>query len=201
MWNWQSPGRGGGGWRLDSTPVRLVTKQEALTPDSVARVSLSPVPHLLPVWAMGVDISLALITGGNSQGWDRLSGLKEAGERWVGGNRDRQESPVNVPGQAATSGFPSKKPRDCPLCVFSHFSHVPLFAILWTIAHQAPLSMGFSRQEYWSGLSCPPRLGIDSAAFLPYKSSNSPGQFHRSPPHLICARRKQGGVLRNLQDS
>ena len=25
----------------------------------------------------------------------------------------------------------------------------------WTIAHQAPLSMGFSRQEYWSGLSCP----------------------------------------------
>ena len=32
--------------------------------------------------------------------------------------------------------------------VLSHFSHVQLFAILWTIAHQAPLSMGFSRQEY-----------------------------------------------------
>ena len=27
----------------------------------------------------------------------------------------------------------------------------------WTVAHQAPLSMGFFRQEYWSGLSCPPR--------------------------------------------
>ena len=27
---------------------------------------------------------------------------------------------------------------------------------LWTVAHQAPLSMGFSRQEYWSGLLCPP---------------------------------------------
>ena len=27
---------------------------------------------------------------------------------------------------------------------------------LWTVARQAPLSMGFSRQEYWSGLSCPP---------------------------------------------
>ena len=26
----------------------------------------------------------------------------------------------------------------------------------WTVAHQAPLSMGFSRQEYWSGLPCPP---------------------------------------------
>ena len=29
------------------------------------------------------------------------------------------------------------------------------FATLWTIAHQAPLSMGFSRQEYWSGLPRP----------------------------------------------
>jgi hypothetical protein len=39
--------------------------------------------------------------------------------------------------------------------VLSHFSHVRLFATLWTIAHQAPLSMGFSRQEYWSGLTFP----------------------------------------------
>ena len=30
-----------------------------------------------------------------------------------------------------------------------------LFAILWAVAHQAPLSLGFSRQEYWSGLPCP----------------------------------------------
>ena len=38
----------------------------------------------------------------------------------------------------------------------SHFSCVRLFATLWIIACQAPLSMGFSRQEYWSGLPCPP---------------------------------------------
>ena len=31
-----------------------------------------------------------------------------------------------------------------------------ILATLWTVAHQAPLSMGFSRQEYWRGLSCPP---------------------------------------------
>ena len=31
-------------------------------------------------------------------------------------------------------------------------SHVPLFATLWTVAHQAPLSMRFSRQEFWSAL-------------------------------------------------
>ena len=36
------------------------------------------------------------------------------------------------------------------------FSHEQLFAILWTAAHQAPLSMGFSRQEDWSKLPCPP---------------------------------------------
>ena len=37
----------------------------------------------------------------------------------------------------------------------SHFSCVWLFATLWTIARQTPLSVGFSRQEYWSGLLCP----------------------------------------------
>ena len=40
--------------------------------------------------------------------------------------------------------------------VLSHFSRVRLCATLWTAAHQAPLSMGFFRQEYWSGLPCPP---------------------------------------------
>ena len=40
--------------------------------------------------------------------------------------------------------------------VLSRFSRVQLFVMLWTVAHQAPLSMGFSRQEYWSGLPCSP---------------------------------------------
>ena len=40
--------------------------------------------------------------------------------------------------------------------MLSHFRCAPVFAILWTVAHQAPLSMGFSRQEYWSGLPWPP---------------------------------------------
>ena len=39
-------------------------------------------------------------------------------------------------------------------CVLSCFS--PVCATPWTVAHQASLSVGFSRQEYWSGLSCPP---------------------------------------------
>ena len=40
--------------------------------------------------------------------------------------------------------------------LLSHFSRVQLFATLWTVACQAPLSMGFSRQECWSGLPCSP---------------------------------------------
>ena len=38
--------------------------------------------------------------------------------------------------------------------MLSRFSRVQLFATLWTVACQAPLSMGFYRQEYWSGLPC-----------------------------------------------
>ena len=41
----------------------------------------------------------------------------------------------------------------CLLCCFSPFW---LFATLWTVTRQAPLSLGFSRQEYWSGFPCPP---------------------------------------------
>ena len=39
-------------------------------------------------------------------------------------------------------------------CMLSCFSHVQLFVTLWTVARQAPLSMGFSRQEYWRRLPC-----------------------------------------------
>ena len=47
------------------------------------------------------------------------------------------------------------------------FRRVRLCATPWTVALQAPLSVGFSRQEYWSGLPCPPpgdlpNLGIKS---------------------------------------
>ena len=59
------------------------------------------------------------------------------------------------------------------LCLFvlRCFSRVWLFVTLWTIVHQAPLSMGFSRQEYWSGLPCPlpgdlPYAGIQPASLM-----------------------------------
>ena len=64
-------------------------------------------------------------------------------------------------------------------CMLSLFSHVQLFVTSWTVAHQAPLSMGFSRQEYWSGLPFPspgdlPDPEVES---LPLKSSALAGRF------------------------
>ena len=41
-------------------------------------------------------------------------------------------------------------------CVLSCSNHVEPFVTLWTTACHVPLSMGFSRQEYWTGLPCPP---------------------------------------------
>ena len=41
-------------------------------------------------------------------------------------------------------------------CVLSYFNCVRQFVTLWTVAHQAPLSIRFSKQEYWSGFPCPP---------------------------------------------
>ena len=45
-------------------------------------------------------------------------------------------------------------------------SHVQFYVILWTVPRQAPLSRGFSRQDYWNGLPCPspgdlPNLGVE----------------------------------------
>ena len=44
--------------------------------------------------------------------------------------------------------------------VLSHFSCVRFFLTAWTVAHQAPLSMGFSRHEHWSGLPFPSPIFI-----------------------------------------
>ena len=46
-------------------------------------------------------------------------------------------------------------------------SHVQLCATPWTVAHQAPLSMGFFRQEYWSGLPCPPPGDLPNPGIKP----------------------------------
>ena len=56
--------------------------------------------------------------------------------------------------------------------MLSCFSCVQLFMTPWTVIHQAPLSMGFSREEYWSGWPCPPpgdlpHPGIEPVSLMP----------------------------------
>ena len=51
--------------------------------------------------------------------------------------------------------------------MLSQFSHVRLSVTLWTEARQAPLSMGFSRQEHWSGLPCPPPRDLPDPGIEP----------------------------------
>ena len=62
------------------------------------------------------------------------------------------------------------------VCVLSHFSCVRLFVTQWTLAWQAPLSMGFSRQEYWSGLLFPSHKPHRMAKKKKKKNKLDPGQ-------------------------
>ena len=64
-------------------------------------------------------------------------------------------------------------------------SRVQLFATLWTVAHQAPLSIGFSRQEYWSGLPCPPPGDLPNPEMEPESPKSlalTDGFFTTVPP-------------------
>ena len=67
--------------------------------------------------------------------------------------------------------------------MLSHFNLFQLFVTPWIEARQAPLSMGFSRQEYWSGLLCPPLgdlpdPGIKRTSLMSPALAVSPGSPH-----------------------
>ena len=71
------------------------------------------------------------------------------------------------------------------LCVLSHCARFRLFEALWSIALQAPLSIGFSRQEYWSVWLCPspgdlpdPGMELMSLMSLALKA----GSYPLAPP-------------------
>ena len=85
-----------------------------------------------------------------------------------------------LPPALAGESWPLVPPGKCfgqCVCVLSCFSCVWVFVILWTVARQTPLSMGFSRQGYWSGLPRPPPRD------LPY-SGNAPAS------HVSCVGRQ-----------
>ena len=60
--------------------------------------------------------------------------------------------------------------------------HVQLFGTLWTVAHQAPLSMEFSRQEYWSGLPFPPSGNLSEPGIKPGSPALQADSLPFEPP-------------------
>ena len=85
---------------------------------------------------------------------------RSGGGCWGGGHPS--------PPHSETVSF-SSGPCECCMCacMLSCFSRVQFLATPWTIAHQAPLSLGFSRQEYWSGLPCPPLGDLPNPGIKP----------------------------------
>ena len=79
----------------------------------------------------------------------------------------RQEADRGRRGSALAAIPPPQKPEAYHLCMLSCFSRVWPFVTPWTVAQHAPLSMGFSRQEYWSGLSCPPPRDLPNPGIKP----------------------------------
>ena len=61
-------------------------------------------------------------------------------------------------------------------------SCVRLLAIPWTIAYQAPLSMGFSRQKYWSGLPFPSPGDLPDPGIEPRSAALQADALHSEPP-------------------
>ena len=68
-------------------------------------------------------------------------------------------------------------------------SHVSLLVTPWTVACQAPLSMGFSRQEYWSGLPFPSPGDLPDPGMEPIAPALASGSLPSEPPGKPhCAR-------------
>ena len=78
--------------------------------------------------------------------------------------------------------------------MFNHFSHVRLFVTQWTVACQVPLSMGFSRQESWSGLLFSTQGDLPNPGLEPillYLLRGQAGSLPLAPPG------KSSGILPN----
>ena len=71
-----------------------------------------------------------------------------------------------------------------PEVKWKSLSHVWLFVMPWTVAHQAPLSMGFSRPEYWSGLPCPSPRDLPNPGVEPRSPTLQAGPLPSEPPEI-----------------
>ena len=86
-----------------------------------------------------------------------------------------------IAGRVFTSESPGK-PSRMLLLLLSRFSRVKLCVTLWTAAHQAPLSMGFSSQEYWSGLPFPYPRNLPNPGIEPRSLTLQADSLPSEPP-------------------
>ena len=127
----------------------------------------------------------------------------------MGLRRRNREEIENVFEEMINENFPNLKKethiqvQKACVCMLVHFSRVQLFVILWTIAHQSSLSMGFSRHEYWSGLPCPPSGDLPNPGMKP-ASLTSPaltGRFFtistslEAPQYIYASPKRQHSDL------
>ena len=101
------------------------------------------------------------------------------------GQRPRCRSLCSVAGRVF-SPPPQTPPKNfkkvMPACILSPFSRVRLFATPRSVARQTPLSMVFSRQEYWGGLPCPPAEHLPNPEIKPMSPALQVDALPAEPP-------------------
>ena len=89
---------------------------------------------------------------------------------------------------------------DLHVCLLSRFSHIQLFESLWAADRQAPLSVGFYRQEYWGGLPCPPPGDLPDPGTEPVSLTLPLGGIFSVPFPAISPTRMVAGTQQVLSD-
>ena len=82
-------------------------------------------------------------------------------------------------------------------CVCESLSLVQPFATPWSVAHQAPLSMEFSRQEYLSGLPCPPPGDLSNPGIKPGSPALQADSLSSEPPRM----KREDGIYKRQADN
>jgi len=122
--------------------------------------------------------------------WDRIDSISHAFRNlpWI------QMVTMAHPGLSSISPISFKVPNNSQLLIFhlplsscttlclTSLSHVLLFTTPWTVAHQAPVSMGFSRQEYWGGWPCPPLRDVPNPRMRPRAPALQADSLPAEPP-------------------
>ena len=98
-------------------------------------------------------------------------------------------STCDSPSGMLQAALPAPENQLCTCMCAQSFSPVQLFVTPWTVARQAPQSMEFSRQEYWSGLPCPTPGGLPSPGIEPATPVLASGFVTSEPPgkHAIIS--------------